>query len=114
SVYDHIYRGKFNFFSTTFFRSSGDTSAIFRLSRCLYSMKCCIIYRINNFVRRSNYPWLCMHQETQRFYYFFVTWMSNVLFVFVVCETSDMEVVEEMVIFGHNLGCHVPWTYGSQ
>ncbi|KAJ9595828.1 hypothetical protein L9F63_012983, partial [Diploptera punctata] len=30
----------------------GDTPAIFRLSRCLYSMKCCIIYRINNFVLR--------------------------------------------------------------
>ncbi|KAJ9590032.1 hypothetical protein L9F63_016848, partial [Diploptera punctata] len=40
---------KFNFFSTTFFRPSGDTPAIFRLSRCLHSMKCCIIYRINNF-----------------------------------------------------------------
>ncbi|KAJ9574316.1 hypothetical protein L9F63_026038, partial [Diploptera punctata] len=26
------------FFSTTFFRPSGDTPAIFRLSRCLYSM----------------------------------------------------------------------------
>ncbi|KAJ9587497.1 hypothetical protein L9F63_028250, partial [Diploptera punctata] len=39
-----IFRSKFNFFSSTFFRPSGDASAIFRLSRCLYSMKCCIIY----------------------------------------------------------------------
>ncbi|KAJ9578354.1 hypothetical protein L9F63_005421, partial [Diploptera punctata] len=49
SVYNYIHRSKFNFFSTTFFRPSGDTPAIFRLPRCLYSMKCCVIYRINNF-----------------------------------------------------------------
>ncbi|KAJ9589162.1 hypothetical protein L9F63_028055, partial [Diploptera punctata] len=54
SVYNYIHRSKFNFFSTTFFRPSGDTPAIFRLPRCLYSMKCCVIYRINNFLFTYN------------------------------------------------------------
>ncbi|KAJ9587051.1 hypothetical protein L9F63_019358, partial [Diploptera punctata] len=61
SVYNYIHRSKFNFFSSTFFRSSRDTSAIFRLSRCLYSMKCCIVYRVNNF--DISYNFLLRHMD---------------------------------------------------
>ncbi|KAJ9585709.1 hypothetical protein L9F63_002499, partial [Diploptera punctata] len=57
-------RSKFNFFSTTFFRPSGNTPAIFRLPRCLYSMKRCVIYRINNFVCRSSNIYFYHFMET--------------------------------------------------
>ncbi|KAJ9593419.1 hypothetical protein L9F63_015045, partial [Diploptera punctata] len=43
SIYNYIHRSEFNFISSTFFRPSGDASAIFRLSRCLYSMQMALL-----------------------------------------------------------------------
>lgn len=45
-----IFRCKFNLFSTTLSRFKGYTTTIFRLSRCLYKMKCSFLIRVSSLI----------------------------------------------------------------
>lgn len=53
SIFNYIFRCKFNFFSSTFFRSCRNTSSLFWLSRFLYNMKYFILNWIINFIIRN-------------------------------------------------------------
>lgn len=54
SLYYYIRRSKYDLFSPTLPWSFGHTTTILRLSRCLYIMKYCILYRILHFINRCN------------------------------------------------------------